>query len=171
LTKEEIMTKHRRNLWSLTVALVLLAVPTALMAGDQAPEATHGGMEMTEPQAMPEMCKKMMAEREDMKLRVAAMDDRLDSLVTEMNAAKGKAKTEAVAKVVTELVAQRKQMRSMMDRQPMMMQHMMEHMQKGMMQGMKEGMMQSMQGCPMMKGTAEKTEEGGEPSHSEHHPD
>jgi hypothetical protein len=85
-------------------------------------------------------CQQMMQMRQDMKAKMKAADDRLDALVTKMNAATGSTKVNATAAVVTELVAQRRQMRDqMMSMDTGMMGHMMEHMQSGNMD------------CPMMK--------------------
>jgi len=72
-----------------------------------------------------------------------AADQRLDALVTKMNAASGQVKVDATAATVTEMVAQRKMMRDrIMGMHEGMMSHMMEHMQAG---------PQSMAMCPMMK--------------------
>ena len=74
--------------------------------------------------------------------------------------ATGEAKVDAIAAVVTELVAQRRAMHQMMaEMQPMMMGH-----------GV-EGMHHSMADCPMMKKGSPDADEGGEPEHSEHHPE
>ena len=88
-------------------------------------------------------CKAMMAEHEKMMAEIKAADQRLDGLVTKMNAASGQAKVDATAATVTEIVAQRRTMRDrMMGMHEGMMSHMMEHMQAG---------PQSMAMCPMMK--------------------
>ena len=88
-------------------------------------------------------CRAMMAEHEKMMADTKAADQRLDELVTKMNAAAGQAKVDAAAATVTEIVAQRKAMRDrMMTMHEGMMSHMMEHMQAG---------PQSMAMCPMMK--------------------
>ena len=88
-------------------------------------------------------CKAMMAEHEKMMTEMKAADQRLDALVTKMNAASGQAKADATAATVTEIVAQRQTMRDrMMGMHEGMMSHMSEHMQAG---------PQSMAMCPMMK--------------------
>jgi hypothetical protein len=111
-------------------------------------EASQPGMTGDE---MMEECKAMMAKRQAMHEQAAAMDAKLDTLVTAMDQTSGEAKVDATAAVVSELVAQRKVMRESMEAMhPMMMEHMMKHMQAG-----------SMAGCPMMGGG----EEGGEHGH------
>jgi polyhydroxyalkanoate synthesis regulator phasin len=76
------------------------------------------------------------------------MNAKLQTLVDEMNKAKGSAKVDKTAAVLTELVAQRSMMqKQMMEMQPKMMEHMMSHMHGGMMKGMGD----SMSGCPMHK--------------------
>jgi TolA-binding protein len=92
---------------------------------------------------MPMDCNAMMQGQDAMKAKMKAMDDQLDKLVADMNAARGSKKVDKMAAVIDELVAQRKQMR---DQMQTMMQHMMQHMQSGMM----KGMMDSMSSCPMM---------------------
>jgi polyhydroxyalkanoate synthesis regulator phasin len=116
------------------IALALLCVP-ALFA--QTPEGQKPAM-------MPD-CAAMMQQHEAMQKHMATMNAKLQTLVDEMNAAKGSARVDKTAAVVTELVAQRAMMqKEMMDMQPKMMEHMMAHMQTGM-----KGM--SMSDCPMMK--------------------
>ena len=118
-------------------ALVLLCVP-ALFA--QMPEGQKSAM-------MPE-CAAMMEEHEAMQKHMAEMDAKLQTLVDEMNKAKGSARIDKTAAVINEMVAQRAMMaKQMMDMQPKMMEHMMEHMKSGMMKGMAD----SMSSCPMMK--------------------
>lgn len=124
------------------IALALLCVP-ALFA--QMPPGQKPAM-------MPD-CAAMMQQHEAMQKHMAEMNAKLQTLVDEMNAAKGSARVDKTAAVVNELVAQRAMMqKEMMGMQPKMMEHMMAHMQDGMMRGMAE----SMSGCPMMKGS-EKT--------------
>jgi len=119
------------------LAMALLFVP-ALFA--QMPDAPK--------QAMMPDCAAMMQKHEAMKKHMAEMDAKLQTLVEEMNQAKGSARIDKTAAVVTELVAQRAMMaKEMADMQPKMMEHMMEHMKSGMMNGMAD----SMSGCPMMK--------------------
>jgi Skp family chaperone for outer membrane proteins len=97
-------------------------------------------------------CDAMMAKKQAMQDKLQAMDATLDTLVAEMNAAKGSKEVDAMEKpmaaVINELVAQRKASRAMMmEMQPAMMAHMMHHMR---MHGTKGAME-----CPMMKtGTA-----------------
>ncbi len=101
------------------------------------------------PAMMPD-CAAMMQQQEAMQKHMAEMDAKLQTLVDEMNKAKGSAKVDKTAAVVTELVAQRSMMQKQMaDMHPKMMSHMTQHMQGGMMKGMAD----SMSGCPMMKGT------------------
>lgn len=124
------------------MALALLLAP-ALMAQVPAGE---------KPAMMPD-CAAMMQQHEAMQKHMTEMNAKLQTLVDEMNKAKGSAKVDRTAAVVTELVTQRSMMqKEMMGMQPKMMEHMMEHMQGGMMKGMAH----SMSGCPMMKGS-EKT--------------
>ena len=116
------------------IALALLCVP-ALFA--QKPEGQKPAM-------MPD-CAAMMQQHEAMQKHMAEMNAKLQTLVGEMNAAKGPARIDKTAAVVNELVAQRAMMqKEMMDMQPKMMEHMMAHMQAG-----TKGM--SMSDCPMMK--------------------
>lgn len=94
-------------------------------------------------------CAAMMQHHEAMQKHMADMDAKLQTLVTDMNEAKGSAKVDKTAAVITELVAQRSMMqKQMMEMHPKMMAHMIQHMQSGMMRGMAD----SMSGCPMMKG-------------------
>ena len=123
------------------LSLILLAVPalfsqmTMPMPADQ------------KPAAMPD-CAAMMQKEDAMKQHMADMNARLQTLVDDMNKARGSAKTEKMAAVINELVAQRSMMqKEMMTMQPQMMEHMMEHMKSGMMKGMAD----SMASCPMMK--------------------
>ena len=119
-------------------ALALLWVPAlfAQMPGDQKP-------------AMMPDCAAMMQQHEAMQKQMAEMDAKLQTLVDDMNKAKGSARIDRMAAVINEMVTQRGMMKKqMMDMQPKMMEHMMEHMQSGMMKGMAD----SMAGCPMMKG-------------------
>ena len=76
------------------------------------------------------------------------------TLVDDMNKARGSAKTEKMAAVINELVSQRSMMqKEMMTMQPQMMDHMMEHMKMGMMKGASD----SMADCPMMKESSATT--------------
>jgi hypothetical protein len=88
-------------------------------------------------------CQAMMAEKQKMMAEMKAADQRIDGLVSSMNAASGMDKMAATAAVVTEMVTQHRTMRDgMMKMQEDMMGHMMEHMQAG---------ADSMAMCPMMK--------------------
>ena len=98
-------------------------------------------------------CAAMMQQQKAMQQHMAEMDAKLQTLVADMNKAKGSSKVDKTAAVVTELVAQRSMMqKQMMDMHPKMIEHMTQHMQSGMMKGMAD----SMSSCPMMKG-ADKT--------------
>ena len=91
-------------------------------------------------------------------LLLDALRNGQQTLVDQMNSAKGSAKVDQTAAVINELVSQRKQMREqMMTMMPQMMGHMMQHMHNGMMSGMS----QSMSSCPMMKGSAQATPPSG----------
>jgi|GEM_PF-1745798 len=99
---------------------------------------------------MMQMHQKMMA---DMK----AMDDKLNTLVTKMNAATGDAKVNAMAELVTAVVQQRGTMRdAMMRMQGQMMGHMMQQMAGGMSPEMKKMMADSPMMKMMMSGGAAK---------------
>jgi hypothetical protein len=132
----------RTRIQSLTLTSALLL---ALALGAQAQEPQHQ-YEQTPAKPSADMsakCKAMMAEHEKMMAEIKTSDQRLDDLVTKMNAASGQAKVEATAAAVTEIVSQRKTMRErMMQLQQCMRSHMGEHMQAG---------PQSMAMCPMMK--------------------
>lgn len=119
------------------LALALLLAP-----------ALFAQMPAAEKPAMKHDCAAMMQQHEAMQKHMAEMDAKLQTLVDEMNKAKGSAKADKTAAVVTELVAQRAMMRKeMMEMHPKMMEHMKEHMQSGMMKGMGD----AMAACPMMK--------------------
>ena len=91
----------------------------------------------------------LMADHEKMMADMKAADQRLDALITKMNAATGMDQPAATAAAVTEMVTQSRTMReAMMKAQQGMMSHMMEHMQAG---------PASMAACPMMKPMADKT--------------
>jgi hypothetical protein len=131
-------------------ALVLFFLP-ALFA--QTPDGQKPAM-------MPD-CAAMMQEHEGMQKQMAAMDVKLQTLVDQMNKAKGPAKVDSMAAVINELVAQRAMMQKQMaDMQPKMMEHMMEHMKSGAMEGMSD----SMADCPMMK----KSEKAQAPPAADH---
>jgi hypothetical protein len=131
-------------------ALALLFVPTsfAQMSGDGKP-------------TMPD-CKAMMQEHAAMEKHMAEMDAKLQTMVADMNKAKGSAKVDKAAAVITELVTQRTMtQKHMAEMKPKMMEHMMKHMKDGMMNGMSD----SMSGCPMMKGGEKGTEPSAEHKH------
>jgi polyhydroxyalkanoate synthesis regulator phasin len=150
-----------RNAKVLLVAALLVTAP-ALFAQQPAtanppmPMPMQPGQSMQMPmqqpgQMQPMDCQAMM---QKMQASSKAMDDRLATLVDDMNKAKGSAKVDRVAAVVNEMVTQRKQMRDdMAAMMPQMMNHMMQHMQSGMMSGM-----QSMANCPMMKGGSQASQ-------------
>jgi hypothetical protein len=111
--------------------------------------------------AMMADCAAMMQQHDAMQKHMAEMDAKLQTLVDEMNKAKGSARVDRTAAVVTEIVAQRAMMqKEMSDMHAKMMEHMMAHMQGGMMKAATE----SMAGCPMMK-NAEKTPAPPAPEH------
>lgn len=88
-------------------------------------------------------CQAMMAEKAKMMADMKVADQRLDDLVSAMNAASDTDKIAATAAVVSEMVTQRRAMHdSMVKMQEDMMGHMMAHMQAG---------APSMAMCPMMK--------------------
>jgi methyl coenzyme M reductase alpha subunit len=129
--------------------VLALCVP-ALFA--QTPDAKKPAM-------MPE-CAAMMQQHDAMQRHMTEMDVKLQTLVDQMNKAKGPARVDSMAAVITELVAQRAMMQKQMaDMQPMMMEHMMEHMKSGATE-----MADSMADCPMMK----KSEKAQTPPAAEH---
>ena len=88
-------------------------------------------------------CQAMMADHETMMAELQAGADRLDALVSKMNAAPGTEKSAATAAVVNEMVAQRRTLRDgMMKMEHGQMGHMMAHMQAG---------KDAVATCPMMK--------------------
>jgi len=125
----------KRMIVGFTLALLCVPALFAQMPADQKPAMMHD-------------CAAIMQQHEAMQKHMAEMDAKLQSLVDEMNKAKGSARVDRMAAVITELVAQRAMMQKrMMGMHPKMMEHMMAHMQSGMMKGMAD----SMSGCPMMK--------------------
>jgi hypothetical protein len=127
------------------------ATPPAAAASQEAPMTGHHKVRPAGSRHTADMkmeCQAMMAKKQEMQDKVAAMDASLDNLVAEMNAAKGSKEVDALAKpmaaVINELVAQRKASHSMMaEMQPAMMTHMMHHMRRHGAKGAME--------CPMMK--------------------
>ena len=136
---------------SLLFLTLLFVISHMVYAQHQHPAPAPAPASATDAPAM--NCEAMMQE---MHASSAAMDDRLQQLVDEMNKAKGSAKVDRMASVINELVTQRKQMREqMMTVMPKMMGHMSQHTHDGMMQGMAS----SMEGCPMMKSGQKSAEE------------
>ena len=123
-------------------AVVISAMPG--VAGQMPQKPQGAAMAKAKPQpGMAAKCQAMMADREKMMADMKAADQRLDDLVSKMNAASGMAEADATAAVVNEMVTQRRTMLDgMMKMQDEMMAHMMEHMQAG---------SDSMAMCPMMK--------------------
>ena len=121
----------------------VLVLALAVGAQGQEPQHQHPQAPAQAPADMAAKCKAMMADHQKMMADMKAADQKLDGLVTAMNAASGPAKVDAVAAAVTEIVAQRKAMHGgMMGMHQKMAGHMMEHMQAG---------PNSMAMCPMMK--------------------
>lgn len=123
-------------------AVVMSATPG--VAGQMPQGAGHAAMAQAKPDAgMAAKCQAMMADQEKMMTEMKAADQRLDALVSAMNAASGMAQATATTAVVNEMITQRRAMQDgMMKMQHGMMAHMMEHMQAG---------KDSMAMCPMMK--------------------
>ncbi len=118
---------------------------TSGIAAQMPPMQKPASAKMTAPSAMEAKCQAMMAEHEKMMADMKEADQRLDGLVTKMNAAQGMDQPVATAVVVTEMVKQHQMMRdAMMKGDHDMKTHMMEHMQAG---------KDSMASCPMMKMT------------------
>lgn len=161
--------------------ILLIAAGLLLSIGVQAQEAAgqpdSGSMEgmsgmkgKMDPTAMKERCQAMMAKKEEMKAHMATMDENLDELVAQMNAADDATKTDAVAAVVTELVAQKKaRQKMMMKMQQGGMKHMMHH---------RGGEIGEMKGCPMMEKMSMEDQspdvqavdaDSTDEDHSEHH--
>jgi hypothetical protein len=122
--------------------VLISAIPG--FAGQMPQAPTQAAAAKAKPQAdMAAKCQAMMADHEKMMAELKAADERLDVLVTRMNAASGMEKADATAAVVSEMVTQRRAMRDgMMKMEHEMTAHMMEHMQAG---------KDSMATCPMMK--------------------
>ena len=151
--------------WSgFSVAIVLAGAVVA--RGQTATPSRGPSMMVDESQASA-----MMAQRQQMMASMRTPDQKLDALVTKMNAARGTDKVDAIAAVVKEMVTQRTQMRDqMMTMDDRMMGHMMQHMtsmQGGMMSRGQSSAASSMDNCPMMKDMAKETPAG---DHAEHHP-
>lgn len=183
-------TRYPRRLSSvaLLAAVVTLVAGAGSLAGEQV-EAPPEQPRMDQPDTMGQgmMSEEMMQMHQKMHAEMKAMDQRLDLLVADMQAASGDDKVDAMAAVVAELVDQRKARHAMMmEMQPKMMHRMMQRMGSGMMHGMMHGMMQSMDECPMMEGmmrsmgdcpmmqqapSTEGSPEEPDDDHAEHHPE
>jgi hypothetical protein len=132
------------TIWRFTMKRILGCLAVAILVAP----ALFAQMPAGEKPAMMPDCAAMMQEHDAMQKHMAEMDAKLQTLVDEMNKAKGSAKIDKTAAVVSELVAQHSMMqKQMMEMHPKMMEHMMAHMQNGMMKGMAG----AMSGCPMMK--------------------
>lgn len=143
------------RIWS-AVAFAGVAGATAVVLA-QAP--VTGGQQASPPARGNAQAATMERGRMQMMMqRAAESDQKLDALVTRMNAARGDQKVAAIAEVVTELVAQRKQMHEQMRMQAEMMDRMMS------MHGM-GGMMNKAPGQAPVPAPAPKGDE-----HSTHHP-
>lgn len=129
--------------WALG-SVIAIAVVAPSLASVPTAQTAPTSQSQKPPSDTSAKCQAMMAQHEKMVAEMKAADERLDGLVSKMNAASGQEKADATAAVVTELVAQRKTMRDrMMSMHQNMIGHMGEHMQAG---------PQSMAMCPMMKG-------------------
>ena len=122
----------------------LLLVSSAPGVAGQAHDPQHAATDKAKPASgMATKDHAMMADHEKMMADMKVADQRLDTLITKMNAATGMDQPAATAATVTEMIAQSRTMReTMMKAQQGMMAHMMEHMQAG---------AASMAACPMMK--------------------
>jgi hypothetical protein len=136
----------RETLGRAGLALAVILVPAALLAqtpASQAPAGTmgtgtgHPGMMTAQGQGnVWPGCAAYMQRRQAVQQQFQTMDSKLDTLLGQMNAAKGTAKVDAMAALINELVSQRNTFRSMMiQMEPMMMGRMMENMAMGMMGG------------------------------------
>ncbi|MEP7116417.1 MAG: hypothetical protein ABI880_02475 [Acidobacteriota bacterium] len=136
------MSMNRMTTAMLVGCALLVASAGPGLAG-QAHDPQHAATDQAKaPADMAAKDHAMMADHEKMMTAMKAADQRLDTLITTMNAATGMAQPAATAAVVTEMVAQSRTMReNMMKSQQSMMAHMMEHMQAG---------PSSMAACPMM---------------------
>ncbi len=94
-----------------------------------------GATRATQPHAMAakgESCQQLMTERQDWTNQMRQMDERLDQMVSRMNAATGDQKIQDMSAVIAELVSQRRTMlEHMQTMQDHVMVHMAEHMQNG----------------------------------------
>lgn len=144
------------RMWS-AVALAGVAGAAAVVLA-QAP--VSGGQQASPPARGNAQAAPMERGRMQMMMqREAQSDQRLDALVTKMNAARGDQKVAAIAEVVTELVAQRKQMHEQMRMQADMMERMMSMHGAG-------GMMNAAPGQAPVPAPSPKGDE-----HSTHHPE
>lgn len=141
--------RMNRMLTAMLAASALVAATAGIGLAEQTHDPQHTAADKAK--ALSGMAAKdhaMMADHEKMMADMKVADQRLDTLITKMNAAAGMEQPAATAAAVTEMVAQSRTMReTMMKAQQGMMSHMMEHMQAG---------AASMASCPMMKPMAEK---------------
>lgn len=147
----------------LALAVGLAALPVLAFAEEG--HDTHGDKAKGE---MPEMCRKMMAEREGMMSNMAKMDAALEEKLAAVKDAKGNAKVDALTDLVEALITQRKGMHAhMMSGMPKMMGHMMSHTGEGGMMGKD----MAMANCPMMKDVKDldAAGDGKSDDHSAHH--
>jgi hypothetical protein len=108
--------------------------------------------DQSQPMPMMDHCKAMMANQQEMKASMDAMNAKLNELAAVMNNSKGDKKVDAMAAVINELMTQRTAMHEKMARMQPMMHHMTGYMKTGTTQSMPCcPMMQSMPGCPMMQ--------------------
>ena len=93
--------------------LTIVALPALSFAQSGAPTRQQTTPPAATAQApAPNQNQQMMHQK--MMSEMAAMDQKLDTMVAQMNAAQGQAKVDAMAAVINELINQRKQMREQM---------------------------------------------------------
>lgn len=167
------MTRMRTTLG--LVALLVGAFVLTGVAGISAGEQRESPMEHRGMMSGPsEMGGEMMAMHRKMQAEMQSMDERLDALVADMEAAEGDDKVDAIAAVVSELISQRKGMHTMMmEMRPRMMHQMMQQMASGMMHGMQHSMgdCPMKDDCPMMQQAPSEEEPVDAGDHAEHHPE
>lgn len=141
--------RMNRMATAMLAACALVAATAGIGLAGQTHDPQHAAADKAKPTSgMAAKDHAMMADHEKMMADMKIADQRLDTLITKMNAATGMEQPAATASAVTEMVAQSRTMReTMMKAQQGMMSHMMEHMQAG---------AASMAACPMMKPMAEK---------------
>jgi hypothetical protein len=94
---------------AVTVSVIALAPPSAATASLLAAQQTPAPARQPGQAAPPSMAD-MMKRHQQMMAEMKAADEKLDQLVTQMNAATGEAKVTAMAEVVNEIVRQQKAM-------------------------------------------------------------